>query len=66
MSSEVRLKHLELILGYADDGPEGGAIRVSWPALALRPRRDLHGEQRDARRRGLRARDVRAAGPLSF
>ena len=32
VSSEVRLKHLELILGYADDGPEGGAIRVSWPA----------------------------------
>ena len=32
ISSEVRLKHLELILGYADDGPEGGAIRVSWPA----------------------------------
>ena len=30
ISSEVRLKHLELILGYADD--EGGAIRVSWPA----------------------------------
>jgi predicted outer membrane repeat protein len=30
VSSEVRIKHLELILGSADDG--GGAIRVSWPA----------------------------------
>jgi predicted outer membrane repeat protein len=31
VSSEVRLKHLELILG-AEDDDYGGAIRVSWPA----------------------------------
>ena len=32
VSSEVRLKHLELICATPDDGPAGGAVRVRRPA----------------------------------
>ena len=51
MSSEVRLKHLELIFRATRRRPRGRAIRVSWPA-SLYAHDVTHGEQRAARRRG--------------